>query len=82
MGLLRLVVNYDNLYYTVYEDKPAKTLDTIIAEIGGELGLCGGISLLNACEFIGILVAFCYHHRRQKEINKISNSDEQDTTEV
>ena len=52
-----------------FEDKPAKTLDSIIGEIEGQLGLCGGISLLNACEFIGILVSFCYKRRRlTKEI--------------
>ena len=75
IGFLKLIVNYDNLYYTLYEDKPAKTLDAIIGEIGGQLGLCGGISILNACELIGIIVSFCYHHRRQKKIVKTLKSD-------
>ncbi len=69
-GFLKLIVNYDNLYYTLYEDKPAKTLDAIIGEIGGQLGLCGGISLLNACELIGVIVSFCYRHRRQTKVIK------------
>ena len=36
---MRLVVNYDNLYYTNYEDKPTKTISGIVGEIGGQLGI-------------------------------------------
>ena len=70
VGFLKLTVNYDNLYYTLYEDKPAKTLDAIIGEIGGQLGLCGGISLLNAMEILGILVSYCYRYYHLKKKSK------------
>jgi hypothetical protein len=45
IAFLKVTINYDNLHYTIYEYKPAKTLDAIVGEIGGEFGLCGGISL-------------------------------------
>jgi len=44
-AFLKVTINYDNLHYTIYEYKPAKTLDAIVGEIGSEFGLCGGISL-------------------------------------
>ncbi len=84
-AFLKLTINYDNLYYTLYEDKPAKTLDAIIGEIGGQLGLCGGISLLNACEFIGILVSCCYRHsRHRKEViaRKQSKTNSEKTSPI
>ena len=78
-GFLRMTINYDNLYSTLYEDKAVKTIDSIIGEIGGQLGLSGGISILNACEFIGILVSCCYNHmRHKKEIQTKARSNKND----
>ena len=38
IGILKLIVNYDNLYYTSFEDNPAISADAVWAQIGGELG--------------------------------------------
>jgi hypothetical protein len=33
----KLIISYDNLYYTTYEDQAARTVSRIIGEIGGQL---------------------------------------------
>ena len=85
IGFLKVIVNYDTLYYTKYEDQPAKTPSSVIGEIGGQLGnffqlfcafllilclclgLCGGISLLNFMEIVGIFISFLYRLVEQRK---------------
>ena len=38
IGFMKVIINYDNLYYTKYEDESMKTIDSIMGEIGGEFG--------------------------------------------
>ena len=74
IGFLKLIVNYDNLFYTSYTDNPSITSDAVWGTIGGQLGLCAGIGLLNMCEFIAIFVTFVYSYIENK--NKLKEETE------
>ncbi|CAF0969101.1 unnamed protein product [Brachionus calyciflorus] len=59
---LQVVVNvfYEDMDYQLIEEYPAMSLEELIADIGGSLGLFIGISLLSVAELFEILVnIFC-----------------------
>ncbi|CAF0745052.1 unnamed protein product [Brachionus calyciflorus] len=47
---LAVNVYFDDIGYTLVEEKPSKTLEQLVADIGGLLGLCIGISFLSVAE--------------------------------
>jgi hypothetical protein len=51
-SFLKLIVNYDNLFYTLIDDRPKKEFWDIISDVGGQLGLFIGLSFFS---FIGIV---------------------------
>ena len=75
-GFLKLIINYNNLYYTSIDESPATSFDMFFGNIGGQLGLFLGISLLSFVELLELIVQFVIlliEHRKQK-IVKISEA--------
>jgi hypothetical protein len=60
--VLAVNVYYDDISYTVINENPAKTVDLLIADIGGLLVLCVGASFLSFIEIIDVVYYFftCY----------------------
>ncbi|CAF1038483.1 unnamed protein product [Brachionus calyciflorus] len=49
-SILAVNVYFDDIGYTLVEEKPSKTIEQLVADIGGFLGLCIGISILSVAE--------------------------------
>ena len=83
-SVLKLVINYDNLYYTSYDDSPAITSEALFGNIGGQLGLCGGVSLISFFEFLAILLSFIhtYYDYKKKQTKVLPVSNDNETTIV
>lgn len=64
-SFLRFIINYNEFSYTSIEEMPEITFETLLANIGGQLGLFIGISLLSLIEllelFLHILLITCKH---------------------
>ena len=69
-GVLKLVINYDNLYYTSYDDNPTITGDALWGTLGGQLGLCGGVSIMSFFELMSILLTYVLLKYDSITINK------------
>lgn len=54
--LVSVNIFYEDLGYTVIKDVPAKTLEQLVSELGGILGLCIGCSLLSLLEILQLLI--------------------------
>lgn len=69
--LLSVNIYFDEIATTTIEENPNKTIEQLVAEIGGFLGLCMGISFLTLMEildiFIKIVLAFL---KKNKIINQ------------
>ena len=51
-SFVRLNLKYENMEYTITEQKISITLNQLIANIGGFLGLCIGVTILSAFEVL------------------------------
>lgn len=74
--VLAVNVFYDDLSLNVIKEYPAKTIEQLVAEIGGFLGLCVGISLLSIVEIFEIILKIFFSQCKSKinvdnEKNKI-----------
>ena len=74
-SLLKINVYYKDLAYTKIIETPALTIDSIIAFIGGNLGLFLGMSLLTLIEAIDFLFYIVHYRITQKNIdtNKVKD---------
>lgn len=72
-GFLRTVINYDNLFYTTIDESPQYSIYDFIGLIGGQVGLCLGISLLFVAEIVDLLInliaIFITHKKKKSETN-------------
>ncbi len=76
-GFLKVIVSYDNLYYTSVDEVPAMTLNDLLGNLGGQLGLFIGISFLSLVELIELIVTLTmtvYYQRKGKIIKIPENS--------
>jgi hypothetical protein len=67
---LLLKIYYDSLYFDVITETPAMTFDTLLAGIGGNLGLFTGSSLLTFIEIFELIVSamiIFYSHKKLAE---------------
>ena len=72
-GYLKVILNYENLYYTSVDEVPAMTLNDLLGNLGGQLGLFIGISFLSLIELIELIISMCntvFSHIRSKAIQK------------
>jgi amiloride-sensitive sodium channel subunit alpha/amiloride-sensitive sodium channel subunit gamma len=70
---LAINVYYDDLKYTVIEESASMDLITLIAGMGGTLGLFIGVSFLSFVEIFEILVRilFIYNEEKTKKQNRV-----------
>jgi hypothetical protein len=68
-GFLKVVVNYDNLYYTSFRESPSVTANDMFGLIGGQLGLFLGISILSFIEIVEIILDSIFIYWRNKKQN-------------
>ncbi len=58
-GFLKLIVNYESLYYTSIDDNQAMSSNDLFGAIGGQLGLFAGLSVLSFLELIELFISMC-----------------------
>jgi hypothetical protein len=76
-GFLKVIISYENLYYTLIDEVPAMTLNDLLGNLGGQLGLFIGISFLSLVELIELIVTLSitvYYQRKGKIIKIPRNS--------
>ena len=85
-GFLKLVVNYESLYYTSINDNAAMTSNDLFGSIGGQLGLFAGLSVLSFLEVvelaISIVVIFYSLSNSRKNKAKDNNNKKVDSTKI
>ena len=65
-NMINLKVFYPSLKITKVEQVPAYTFDELLSNVGGQLGLLLGASVLTMGEFIDYLLRFCYYKCKLK----------------
>ncbi|RNA37539.1 acid-sensing ion channel 1 isoform X2 [Brachionus plicatilis] len=55
-SVLAVEVYYDDIAMTLIKERPAKTPEQLVSEMGGILGICLGISFLTIAEFFDLIV--------------------------
>jgi len=63
-SIVRLNIFYDSLSYTSSEESPQLDMVTLIANIGGNLGLFLGMSMFSFCELITTLIELYYFYKK------------------
>ncbi len=51
-SLIKVIINYDDLYYTSISETPKITFESFIGQLGGQLGIFMGFSLLSFIEIL------------------------------
>ncbi|KAL9970021.1 hypothetical protein ACROYT_G022330 [Oculina patagonica] len=64
-NLVLLQVGYKSLSYEMQEQQPAYDSNSLFGEIGGNMGLFLGCSLLTICEFFDFVISFLAARNRQ-----------------
>lgn len=57
-SFIKMIVNYDDLTSTFIIDSPKFTFEQLLGNVGGQLGLFVGVSLLTTLELIELLIYF------------------------
>jgi hypothetical protein len=70
-GFLKLIVNYDNLYYTSIDESPQISTETLFGNLGGQLGLFIGLSFLSFIELLELLSEFFFIYIDHKKLRKV-----------
>ncbi|RNA44513.1 Acid-sensing ion channel 2 [Brachionus plicatilis] len=73
-SVLAVNVFYNDISLNVIKEYPAKTFEQLVAEIGGFLGLCVGISLLSVVEIFELIfkiIIIKSNYKRSNEQNKV-----------
>ena len=65
-SVIRVFVYYDSLSYTQIDEAPQIDLVSLIANIGGNLGLFLGVSLFSLCEIITTLLEIYFYKKQSK----------------
>ncbi|XP_048582389.1 acid-sensing ion channel 2 isoform X2 [Nematostella vectensis] len=66
--IAQVQIYYETLLTDVLEEKPAYGISEFGSDVGGNMGLFLGCSLLTFCEFIDLVFMLCLHrHRLRKE---------------
>ena len=70
-SIARIYVFYDSLSYTISEESPALDIPTLIANLGGLLGLFLSGNFFTICEIITTLIELYFY---RKGINTIDHN--------
>jgi hypothetical protein len=69
-----LFVYYESLAYTFAEQSPQIDFVTLLASIGGNLGLFLGVSLFSICEMITCMFEVYFFQQDKNKKSKVSSS--------
>ncbi len=58
-SVVRINIFYDSLSYTLSTESPKMDVVSLLSNIGGNLGLFLGVSLISLCELIEALIEIC-----------------------
>lgn len=72
-SVLSVNIYYDDIAITTIEEIPAKTVEQLVAEVGGFLGLCIGISFLSVVEILDTIIKIILLFLKEKKIIAVSN---------
>ena len=67
--MVKLNVYYKNIYYTSIVESPSITLVSLVSNLGGNLGLFLGLSVLSLLEIFELIISLSTavnHHVRSK----------------
>jgi amiloride-sensitive sodium channel subunit alpha/amiloride-sensitive sodium channel subunit gamma len=80
---LAINIYYEDLKYTVIQEAPTTDIITLIASMGGTLGLFIGVSFLSFVELIeiAIKILFIYIEEKNKKSNQVFNYNHDDKNE-
>jgi hypothetical protein len=59
-SFVRVLISYDTLSYELTTESAKMEIVDLLANIGGNLGLFMGVSVLSLCELVVVFVEFCY----------------------
>ncbi|XP_054718003.1 amiloride-sensitive sodium channel subunit beta-like [Uloborus diversus] len=71
---LRVKVYYDTLEHSIYKQKPMFENSEVLSQIGGQMSLWLGFSLVALFECVENLILLCQYRRGKVDINKESES--------
>ena len=75
-NILKLKIFFGEMRYTLIEQQSLYTSASLFGELGGQLGLCLGASLLTIAKLLQLLVELCpYFHRASVKQNTVGNKD-------
>lgn len=69
-GFLKLIINYENPYFTSIDESPAMDSQALFGFLGGQLGLFIGISVLSMAEFFELIIKVLYVVHKHRKIKK------------
>lgn len=55
-----LIISYKSLEYTIMDESPSKTIVQLVSDVGGNLGLLLGWSLLNLIDLVEIIIEIMF----------------------
>jgi hypothetical protein len=64
-SFVSLNIFYESLSYTITTESPQMDSSTLLAEIGGNLGLILGMSVFSACQVVEFLIELCCFFKRK-----------------
>ena len=68
--LISMYVYFKKMEYTLIEQAPAKSPMDLLADIGGQLGLCLGASILTMCEIVECVGKIISNRFKAKFLNQ------------
>jgi hypothetical protein len=72
-SIVKLFVYYESLSYALSEQSPQIDFVTLLASIGGNLGLFLGVSLFSLCEMITCIIEIYFFQRDKNKKSKVSS---------
>jgi len=65
-SIVQVYIYYDKLSYSISSETPQMSIASLLAYIGGNLGLLLGVSIFSVCEIIEVLIEIYYLKRETK----------------
>ena len=73
-NLMRVKIFFNTFNVKVWEEKVLYKIENLLGDIGGQLGLFSGVSVITIFEFISLMFVFVQYFSKRKHVRK-SNDD-------
>jgi hypothetical protein len=70
--VLAVNVYFSDLVFQNIVEKPARSIEQLIADVGGFIGLCVGTSLLSCVEILEIILDLAFTYISFKKVNAVN----------